>query len=92
MQRPYRWKKEWRGLSIMSDKAGNEGVDSTLEEDFKKLDALLADMEKDDIGIEDAFAKYAEGMKLIKNCNDRIDRVEKKVQQLSDDLKTEDFE
>ena len=71
---------------------GDSQEESTLEEDFKKLDALLKDMEREDIGIEDAFAKYAEGMKLIKSCNERIDLVEKKVKKLSDDLKTEDFE
>ena len=60
---------------------------TTLEEDFKKLESLLKDMEREDIGIEDAFAKYAEGMQLIKTCNEKIDRVEKKVMQLSDDLK-----
>ena len=60
---------------------------TTLEEDFKKLESLLKEMEWEDIGIEDAFAKYAEGMQLIKTCNEKIDRVEKKVMQLSDDLK-----
>ena len=64
----------------------------SLEEDFKKLESLLKEMEKEDIGIEDAFAKYAEGMQLIKSCNERIDRVEKKVQKLSDNLKMEDFD
>ena len=76
----------------MSEKENKDTNKSTLEEDFKKLDSLLADMEKDDIGIEEAFAKYTEGMKLVKSCNDRIDQVEKKVKTLSDDLKTEDFE
>ena len=60
---------------------------TTLEEDFKKLESLLKEMEREDIGIEDAFAKYAEGMQLIKICNEKIDRVETKVMQLSDDLK-----
>jgi exodeoxyribonuclease VII small subunit len=60
---------------------------TTLEEDFKKLESLLKEMEREDIGIEDAFAKYVEGMQLIKTCNEKIDRVEKKVMQLSDDLK-----
>lgn len=60
---------------------------TTLEEDFKKLESLLKEMEREDIGIEDAFAKYAEGMQLIKTCNEKIDRVEKKVMKLSDDLK-----
>ncbi|MBR4580552.1 MAG: exodeoxyribonuclease VII small subunit [Lachnospiraceae bacterium] len=64
----------------------------SLEEDFMKLESLLKEMEKEDIGIEDAFAKYAEGMQLIKSCNERIDRVEKKVQKLSDNLKMEDFD
>lgn len=64
----------------------------SLEEDFKKLESLLKEMEKEDIGIEDAFAKYAEGMQLIKSCNERIDRVEKKVLKLSDNLKMEDFD
>ncbi len=70
---------------------GKEKNESTLEEDFKKLESLLKDMERDDIGIEEAFVKYSEGMKLIKSCNERIDKVEKKVKMLSDDLKTEDF-
>ena len=28
---------------------------------------------------EDSFKKYEEGMKLIKNCSNSIDRVEKKL-------------
>lgn len=66
--------------------------ETTLEEDFARMEELLAEMEREDIGIEDAFAKYEEGIKLVKSCNDKIDKVEKKVKTLSDDLKTEDFE
>ena len=51
----------------------NENENSTLEEDFKKLDALLSDMEKDDIGIEEAFAKYTEGMKLVTLTNSDVE-------------------
>ena len=29
--------------------------------------------------LEESFKKYQEGMKLIKNCNDSIDKVEKKL-------------
>lgn len=66
--------------------------ETTLEEDFARMEELLGEMEREDIGIEDAFSKYEEGIKLVKACNDKIDRVEKKVKTLSDDLKTEDFE
>lgn len=66
--------------------------ESTLEENFAKLETLLSEMERDDIGIEDAFNKYAEGMRLIKDCNGKIDRVEKKVKKLAEDLSLSDLD
>ena len=79
---------------ITEDTAGTPNPEntSTLEEDFKKLDALLSEMEDDSIGIEAAFEKYTQGMRLVKQCSERIDQVEKKVKLLSDNLSTEDFE
>lgn len=64
---------------------------STLEQDFKALDAILETLSRDDIGIEDAFNTYSEGMKLLKECNDKIDKVEKKVLKLMGDGSTEVF-
>ena len=57
---------------------------TTLEQDFKTLENLLKEMEREDIGIEDAFAKYAEGMKLIQSCNEKIDRGENAVQAIAE--------
>ena len=39
-------------------------------------------MEEDGISLEDSFACYEKGIRLIRYCNERIDRVEKKVQML----------
>lgn len=36
-------------------------------------------MKTGDMTLEDSFKKYEEGMKLIKNCSNSIDRVEKKL-------------
>ena len=79
---------------VTGDTGNKENTEnnSTLEEDFKKLDRLLSEMENDSIGIEEAFEKYTQGMRLVKQCNERIDQVEKKVKLLSDNLNTEDFE
>lgn len=55
-----------------------------LEEAFKKLDQIIEELEKPDISLEDSFALYQEGMKLIKACNDSIDRVEKELIILSE--------
>ncbi len=70
----------------------DKAKETTLEEDFERMEELLRQMESEEIGIEEAFSKYEEGIKLVKACNEKIDRVEKKVKTLSDDLKTEDFE
>ena len=36
-------------------------------------------MQTGELTLEQSFKKYEEGMKLIKNCNDAIDKVEKKL-------------
>lgn len=51
----------------------------TLEESFEQLDDIIGLLQGGDMTLEDSFKKYEEGMKLIKNCNDAIDKVEKKL-------------
>lgn len=58
---------------------------SVLEEQVKKL-------ESDDISLEDSFKIYEEGMKTIKLCNEKIDRVEKKVLELNADGTLQEME
>jgi exodeoxyribonuclease VII small subunit len=58
---------------------------TSIEENFAKLEGTLALLESDDISLEQAFAAYSDGMKLLKQCNDQIDKVEKQVLKLSAD-------
>ena len=51
----------------------------TLEESFEQLDDIIGQLQDGDMTLEASFKKYEEGMKLIKNCNDAIDKVEKKL-------------
>ncbi len=55
-----------------------------LEESFEKLNQILEELEKPEISLEDSFTLYQEGMKLIKTCNDSIDKVEKELIILSE--------
>ena len=55
-----------------------------LEESFEKLNQILEELEKPDIALEDSFVLYQEGMKLLKSCNDSIDKVEKELIILSE--------
>jgi exodeoxyribonuclease VII small subunit len=51
----------------------------SLEESFEQLEDIIGQLQKGDMTLEDSFKKYEEGMKLIKNCSNSIDRVEKKL-------------
>ncbi len=55
-----------------------------LEESFEKLNHILEELEKPEVTLEDSFTLYQEGMKLLKSCNDSIDKVEKELIILSE--------
>ena len=46
----------------------------TLEQSFEKLEQIIGNLENGDV-----FKLYNEGMKLIQNCNQQLDKVEKKI-------------
>ena len=51
----------------------------TLEQSFEKLEQMIGNLENGDVSLEDSFKLYNEGMKLIQNCNQQLDKVEKKI-------------
>ncbi|MDF2485895.1 MAG: hypothetical protein K0R46_2063 [Herbinix sp.] len=55
-----------------------------LEESFEQLNHILEELEKPDVTLENSFTLYQEGMKLLKSCNDSIDKVEKELIVLSE--------
>ena len=56
-----------------------------LEDMFTELDQVVADLENTEISLEDSFKLYHKGMELLKVCNDKIDKVEKKMLILDED-------
>lgn len=69
----------------------NEEETFCLEEAFLKLEETIAEMEREDITLEQSFQKYQKGMELLKNCNEAIDKVEKKVLILNENGVTDEF-
>ncbi len=41
------------------------------------MDVTIEALESRDITLEDSFKKYQEGMELLKECSQKIDKVEK---------------
>ena len=55
---------------------GTDAHEQRLEELFAEAEALIRRMEEPDLPLEEAFAAYEHGMKIIRACNSRIDQVE----------------
>lgn len=58
---------------------GQNKKEESIDELFQKIDRIAQSMELDDIGLEQSFQLYQEGMKLLKECGEKIDRVEKQL-------------
>jgi len=62
---------------------GQDFRELTIEETFGALDDLIDKLESGKGSLEDAFKNYETGMKLIKSCNEKIEKIEKKIMVLS---------
>lgn len=52
---------------------------ATLEQMMEELEDCVRNLEAPNISLEESFHLYEKGIKLVKSCNDRIDKVEKEV-------------
>ena len=55
------------------------GKDRSIEQIFEELDQVMEKLEASDTSLEESFAGYEAGMKLVKACGEKIDKVEKKM-------------
>ena len=53
--------------------------EARIEETLAVLEEILEKMEGDDWSLEESFRQYQAGMKLVKSCHDKIDKVEKQM-------------
>ena len=59
--------------------------ETTIREDFDALEGIIEKMDAEDVSLEDSFALYEDGMKLLKSLSGRIDMVEEKVKKINAD-------
>jgi exodeoxyribonuclease VII small subunit len=53
-----------------------------FEDALKKLEGVVETMESDDLPLETLLAKYEEGSRLVKICQEKLAEAELKIQQL----------
>jgi exodeoxyribonuclease VII small subunit len=60
----------------------NPAKDPPFEEVLKKLEGIVEAMESDDLPLETLIARYEEGTRLAKVCQEKLAEAELKIQQL----------
>jgi exodeoxyribonuclease VII small subunit len=64
----------------------------TFEEAMEQLEDIVGKLEEGDVPLEKAISYFQEGMKLSKLCHDKLQHVEKQMDQiLKEDGKLEPF-
>ena len=64
----------------------------SLEELFQELEGIIEKMQDRDVTLEDSFSLYEKGVRKLKSCNEKIDKVEKKMLLLNQQGGLEPFE
>lgn len=74
----------------------SEENNKTFEESLNELEKIATDLERGDLNLEEAIKKFETGMKLSKECSEKLETAEKRinilVQNENGDLAEENFE
>ena len=56
---------------------------ATFEESLEELEKIVAELESGQLGLSDALARYEQGVKHLKSCQQLLERAERKIELLS---------
>ena len=51
----------------------------SVEESFNEIESIIAEMQKEDVTLDRSFELYNKGLTLIKECNEKLDSMEKQI-------------
>ena len=63
-----------------------------FEDQLERLEEIVARLEDDSVGLEQALDLFEQGMTLAKSCRTRLEAVEQRVSRLLEDGSTADLE
>ena len=69
--------------------------DFNFEEKMKSLEGITTELSKENINLDDALKLYEQGIKLVRECNEKLTAAERKIKILRTDsngvISEEDF-
>ncbi|MDD3303578.1 MAG: exodeoxyribonuclease VII small subunit [Clostridia bacterium] len=54
-------------------------AEKTFEESLSELEKIATDIERGDLGLEQAIVEFEKGIKLSKECSEKLDNAEKRI-------------
>lgn len=69
----------------MNEKENKNKKALSIEESLEKIEQVLEQMESEETGLEETFRLYEQGLKLIKDTESGINKVEKQLKILNED-------
>ena len=63
----------------------------SLEESLEQLEQVMEELGSPELSLEESFAKYKQGMDLLLQCNQAIDKVEKELMILEENGISDEF-
>lgn len=58
---------------------------NTIEQNFEQLEEILRNMQSEDVTLDKSFELYNQGLKLVQDCNSKIDTIEKQIKIIEGD-------
>ncbi|MCR5608289.1 MAG: exodeoxyribonuclease VII small subunit [Lachnospiraceae bacterium] len=63
-----------------------------LEEKFEQINDIMSKLEDNNISLDESYKIYTKGMKLIKECSDNLDKMEKEIMVIKESMQDENME
>ena len=64
----------------MSNSLKKPAAEANFEQAMKRLEEIVERMESGELPLEDLIARYEEGMKLVKVCQERLASAEQRIE------------
>lgn len=75
----------------LADNMNTEENKNTIENNFQKLEEILKQIQSENATLEDSFKLYKEGLEIVQECNNQIEKIEKKISVIEKDNDNEQF-
>jgi len=69
-------------METVEEKGKKEGEEISFEDAMKRLEAIVEELGKGNLSLEDSLNRFQEGMALCKVCNSKLNEAEYKVELL----------